>query len=63
MGKKSLPDLTRAQVTRVLRELLPRRTWTDAELWCWLLDTQDRNRSAKSSHAKRRILALRKLSL
>jgi hypothetical protein len=47
----------------VLRELLPRRTWTEADLWQWLLDTQERNRGAKRSHAKRRLLALRKLSL
>ena len=30
---KNMPQITRPQLTRVLRELLPRRLWTRAELW------------------------------
>ena len=35
-----LPGVTRSQLTRVLRELLPRRRHTPADLRQWLLDTQ-----------------------
>jgi SRSO17 transposase len=52
-GEK-LPQLTRPQLTRVLRELLPQRTWTKAELWDWLHDAQRRNQQAKQAHADRR---------
>ena len=31
-----MPQITRPQLTRVLRELLPRRLWTQTELWDWL---------------------------
>ena len=58
-----MPHVTRPQVSRVLRELLPRRRWTRADLRRWLRDTQARNARAKASHAKRRLLMLRKLSL
>ncbi len=58
-----MPQLTRSQVSRVLRELLPRRTWTREDLLGWLAETQRRNDRAKRSHAKRRLLLLRKLSL
>jgi hypothetical protein len=49
-----MPQITRPQLTRVLRALLPQRTWTRAELWTWLHDTQRRNESAKQAHAARR---------
>jgi SRSO17 transposase len=52
-GEK-MPQITRPQLTRVLRTLLPQRTWTRAELWTWLHDTQRRNESAKQAHAARR---------
>ena len=38
------------QVARVLRELLPRRHWTRAELGAWLLGTLTRNARAYRSH-------------
>jgi len=43
----TLALLTRPQVSRVLRELLPHRIWTPAELLQWLNDTQERNARAK----------------
>ncbi len=58
-----MPQVTRPQISRVLRALLPQRTWTPADLWHWLVATQRRNERAKRSHAKRRLLELRKLSL
>jgi Transposase DDE domain len=53
-GEK-MSQLTRPQVSRVLRELLPHRTWTRAELLQWLRATQERNARAKESHIKRRL--------
>ncbi len=50
-----MPLLTRAQVSRVLRAVLPHRTWTPAALRWWLIDTQERNARAKRSHLKRRL--------
>jgi hypothetical protein len=41
-------------VSRVLRELLPRRHWTPRDLLGWLRHTQECNARAKRSHAKRR---------
>ena len=58
-----MPQLTRQQVSRVLRELLPRRHWSVAELLEWLQDMQLRNERAKRSHLKRRLAKLQKLSL
>lgn len=49
-----MPQITRLQITRVLRQLVPQRTWTQAELWAWLDDTQRRNERAKQAHAARR---------
>ncbi len=49
-----MPPLTRPQVSRVLRELLPKQAWTASELLDWLQDTQTRTERAKRSHAKRR---------
>jgi len=50
-----MPQITRPQVSRVLRALLPHRTWTRAELLQWLSATQERNARAKLSHIKRRL--------
>ncbi len=50
-----MPQVTRPQLSRVVRELLPHRTWTDATLLQWLTDTQVRNERAKQSHIKRRL--------
>jgi hypothetical protein len=49
-----MPQITRPQVSRVLRELLPKQTWSTAELLRWLHETQTRNERAKRSHTKRR---------
>jgi hypothetical protein len=51
-----MPQITRPQLTRVLRELLPRRLWTRTELWDWLYTTQRRSEQAKQAHAARRRL-------
>ena len=59
----TLSPLTRPQVVRVLREVLPRRRWTHADLRRWLATTQRRNARATASHAKRRQLMLHELSL
>ncbi len=58
-----MPQVTRQQVSRVLRELLPRRHWSVVELLEWLEDMQLRNERAKRSHLKRRLAKLQKLSL
>ncbi len=58
-----MPLLTRQQVSRVLRELLPRREWSVVDLLEWMQDMQLRNERAKRSHLKRRLARLRKLSL
>ena len=58
-----MPLLTRQQVSRVLRELLPRREWSVVDLLEWLQDMQLRNERAKRSHLKRHLARLRKLSL
>ena len=50
-----MPQITRPQVSRVLRALLPQRTWTVEDLLQWLLTTQERNDRAKQSHIKRRL--------
>ena len=52
-GKK-MPRITRPQVYRVVREMLPRERFGPTELLRWLEDTQDSNERAKRSHAKRR---------
>ena len=49
-----MPRITRPQVHRVVREMLPRERFGSAELLRWLEDTQDSNERAKCSHAKRR---------
>ena len=49
-----MPRITRPQVYRVVREMLPRERFGPAELLRWLEDTQDANERASRSHAKRR---------
>ena len=50
-----MPQITRPQISRVLRALLPQRTWTGEDLLQWLVTTQERNERAKQSHSKRRL--------
>ena len=52
-GKK-MPRITRPQVYRVVREMLPQERYGPQELLQWLEDTQERNERAKRSHEKRR---------
>ena len=54
LGGKKMPRITRPQVYRVVREMLPRERFGPTELLRWLEDTQDSNERAKRSHAKRR---------
>jgi hypothetical protein len=58
-----MPQVTRPQVSCVLRELLPQRIWTPQELLHWLADTQLRNERSKQSHARLRRDKLKELSL
>ena len=58
-----MPHLTRTQVSRVLRELLPQRTWTHEDLLGWLEVTQQQNERSKQSHIKRRLNKLHNPSL
>lgn len=58
-----MPQVTRPQISRVLRDLLPRRHWSLVDLLAWMQDTQRRNERAKRSHLKRRLAKLQKLSL
>ena len=52
-GKK-MPQITRPQVYRVVREMLPRERFGPWDLLRWLEGTQLRNHRASRSHAKRR---------
>ncbi len=51
-----MPRITRPQVARLLREFLPQRRWSRADLLAWLKATQQRNEAAKRSHYRRRLL-------
>ena len=53
MGEK-MPRITRLQVYRVVREMLPREGFGPAELLRWLEEAQECNERARRSHAKRR---------
>ena len=53
LGEK-MPRISRPQVYRVVREMLPRERFGPAELLRWLQDTQECNERARRSHAKRR---------
>ena len=52
-GKK-MPLITRPQVYRVVRELLPKERFGPEELLRWLTDVQERNERARYPHEKRR---------
>ena len=54
LGGKKMPRITRPQVYRVVREMLPRERFGPFELLRWLEETQERNEGASRSHAKRR---------
>ena len=47
-----MPRITRPQVYRVVREMLPRERFGPAELRRWLQDTQECNERARRSHVK-----------
>ena len=49
-----MPRITRPQVYRVVREMLPRERFGPDELLRWLEQTQECNERARRSHAKRR---------
>ena len=49
-----MPRVTRPQVYRVVREILPRKRFGPWELLQWLEGVQLRNERAGRSHAKRR---------
>ena len=49
-----MPRITRPQVYRVVREMLPRKRFGPDELLRWIEDTQDSNERARHSHAMRR---------
>ena len=49
-----MPRITRPQVYRVVREMLPRERFGPAQLLRWLKQTQCSNERASRSHAKRR---------
>ncbi len=51
-----MPQITRPQVSRVVRELLPQREWSKDELIGWLQEMQARNERVKRSHTKRRAM-------
>ena len=57
-----MPQITRPQVSRVVRELLPQRQWTREELIGWLHETQERNERVKHAHMKRRAVEQAKLN-
>ena len=47
-----MPRLTRPQVYRVVREMLPRERFGPGELLSWLEGTQRRNERASRSHTR-----------
>ena len=49
-----MPKITRPQVYRVVRELLPKERFGPEELLEWLADVQARNERSRRSHQKRR---------
>ena len=52
-----MPQITRPQVYRVVREMLPRERFGPEELLRWLNESQRRNEQASRSHARRRSAA------
>ena len=49
-----MPRITRPQVYRVVREMLPRQRFGPDELLLWLKESQLRNERARRSHERRR---------
>ena len=49
-----MPRITRPQVYRVVRELLPKERFGPRELRQWRADVQERNERARRSHERRR---------
>ena len=49
-----MPLITRPQVYRVVRELLPKERFGPEELLRWLTDVHERNERARYPHEKRR---------
>ena len=49
-----MPLITRPQVYRVVREMLPREQFGPEELLLWLKESQLRNERARRSHERRR---------
>ena len=49
-----MPRITRPQVYRAVREMLPRERFGPSELLQWIEETQGSNERARRSHAKRR---------
>ena len=49
-----MPQITRPQVYRVVREMLPRQRFGAEQLLRWVQQTQCSNERASRSHAKRR---------
>ena len=49
-----MPSITRPQVYRVVREMLPREQFGPRELLQWLKESQLRNERASRSHERRR---------
>ena len=54
-----MPRITRPQVYRVVREMLPRELYGPRELLERLEDTQERNERARRSHERHRSAASR----
>ena len=53
-----MPLITRPQVYRVVRDLLPRERFGPEELLQWLENVQVRNERARRSHDKRRAASI-----
>ena len=54
-----MPLITRPQVYRVVREMLPRERFGPEELLLWLKESKQRNERASRSHERRRRAAKR----
>ena len=57
-----MPRITRPQVYRVVREMLPRERFGPDQLLRWLEETQLRNERASLSHQRRRYRLRRQTS-
>ena len=54
LGRGEDAPITRPQVYRVVREMLPRERFGPDELLLWLVESQLRNERARRSHERRR---------